>query len=212
MKKNTMFQLFTLCLLAGFLHNASAQTAADVFKSKETITWMGIDFTQVKALGETGTVSTVEMISQFAKINDLMINESDKYNFKEALNRTEVPYELDAVTKANAGIDPDGLLSNSSEQKDRITEQTIAGLTKTYSGGSGIGLVFFMETLDKPKEAGVMWVTFFNRSTGAVLFTERMSGKALGFGFRNHWARTVFEVLKDIKKSKYAAWKSKYGK
>lgn len=214
MKKNPNFKMSVLGALCFSLSQFALgqSTAADIFSSKTSLSWMGVDFTQVKVLGETGTVSTVEMINLFAKINDVVINESEKYNFKEALNRMEVPYDLDPVTKANAGIDPDKLLSNSSAEKDRITVKSIDGMVKPYVGGTGIGLVFFMETLDKPSELGVMWVTFFDRSSGKVLLTEKMSGKALGFGFRNHWARPVYEVIKEIKKSKYKTWKINFGK
>jgi hypothetical protein len=38
-----------------------------------------------------------------------------------------------------------------------------------------------------------------------------MTAKAAGFGFRNYWAKTVYEVLDDIKKSKYKEWKANAG-
>ena len=217
MKKHPMYRMLAVCLLAGLLHNAAiAQTAAALFNSSTTpIIWLGVDFTQVTALGETGTVSGVEMVQQFAKINDVIINEAEKYNFKEALNKNDIPYDLGPVTKANAGIDAEKIVSTSSADKGRqLNEETIAQLVKNYSvkNTEGAGLIIFMETLDKPHETGVMWVTFFDLSSKKVLLTEKMQGKAAGFGFRNHWARTVYEVITEIKKSKYKAWKAKYGK
>lgn len=216
MKHKPMFKLFFLCLFAGLFQSAVlSQSAASIFNSSKTkITWLGVDFTQVKVLGETGTVSPSEMVDLFAKINDVIINESDKYNFKEALNKSDIPYDLGPVTKANEGIDTENLLSSSSDEKGRITEEMIAGLVKNYDvkNPDGIGLVIFMETLDKPKEKGFMWLVFFDLSSKKVLLAEQMSGKAMGFGFRNHWARPVYEVIKEIKKSKYKAWKAKYSK
>ena len=214
MKKNPIIAMLAFCFFAGATPFLSAQNASSLFNnSKVPVTWMGVDFTQVKVLGETGTVSAVEMIDLFGKINDLIINESEKYNIREALRRTEVPYDLDAVTKANAGIDPDELISNKSGDKGRVSEETIAKAVKKYtSKAEGAGLVFFMETLDKPIEKAVMWVTFFDLGSGNVLLTEKLEGKAQGFGFRNHWARPVYNVLKDIEKKRYDAWKSKYRK
>lgn len=69
-----------------------------------------------------------------------------------------------------------------------------------------------MELLDKTSETGTMWVTFFNLSDNKVLITEKMKGEARGFGFRNHWARTVYNVINQIKLSKYEEWKSRYSK
>lgn len=192
-----------------------AQNAADIFNSSKTdITWLGIDFTQVKVVGEMGTVSPSELISLFEKINGVIINEGEKYNFKEALNKGDIPYDLGPVSKLNGDIDTENVLTSSSAEKGRINEELIAKLVKNYSlkKTEGVGLVFFMETLDKPSETGTMWVTFFRLSDHKVLLTEKMSGKAAGFGFRNHWARPVYEVIKQIKKTQYKAWKAKYGK
>jgi hypothetical protein len=37
-----------------------------------------------------------------------------------------------------------------------------------------------------------------------------MTGKAGGFGYKNYWAKSVFEVLEDIEKKKYKEWKNKH--
>lgn len=208
--------MLVLGLLLGLGQSAlQAQSAADIFNSSKTdITWLGVDFTQVKVVGEMGTVSPSELISLFEKINGVIINEGEKYNFKEALNKGDIPYDLGPVNKLNGDIDTENVLTSSSAEKGRINEELIAKLVKNYSPKKteGVGLVFFMETLDKPSETGTMWVTFFRLSDHKVLLTEKMSGKAAGFGFRNHWARPVYEVIKQIKKTQYKAWKAKYGK
>jgi hypothetical protein len=36
--------------------------------------------------------------------------------------------------------------------------------------------------------------------TKKVLFTKRITGKALGFGFRNYWAGSMKNVFKTMKK------------
>ncbi|HNY14118.1 MAG TPA: hypothetical protein PKI12_01170, partial [Bacteroidales bacterium] len=74
----------------------------------------------------------------------------------------------------------------------------------------GIGLVFFVETLDKVREKGIMWVAFFNLADRNLLFAEKMSGVAGGISFRNHWARSVYEVIIQIKDNRYAEWKFRY--
>jgi hypothetical protein len=69
--------------------------------------------------------------------------------------------------------------------------------------------VFIVEGLNKPGAKGSMYVTFIDMATKKVLFSERMVGKAGGFGYKNYWAKSVFEVLEDIQKSKYKEWKNK---
>jgi len=44
-----------------------------------------------------------------------------------------------------------------------------------------------------------------------VLLTERFTEKASGFGFRNYWAKTIWNALEDIRKGKYKEWKSANG-
>jgi len=45
-----------------------------------------------------------------------------------------------------------------------------------------------------------MWVTFVDMNKKTVLFTKRLTEKSGGFGFRNYWAKTFNNALKDIDK------------
>lgn len=198
-----------LLLLTAVLHQlpAGAQDAGRIFN--EDITWLGVDFSKVTVLGESA--APIQIIDYFDKINSLIINESEKYNFRLALNKMEVPYDLGPVTKANASINPDDLVSMSSKSA-ALTKEDVEAAVKKYDlkGQKGIGLVFVMEALDKPGAQGHMWVTFIDLATKKVLLTERMSGKPGGFGFRNYWARPIYNVIQDIQKSRYDQWRRKY--
>jgi len=177
------------------------------------IVWLGLDFTQVRMVGPLGTVDKNELIQLFEDINMVVITERSKYNFEAALRKDEVPYNLEIVTKLNSEIDPDKAIAYASqEERARLNEEAISVLIKQYhvENKEGIGLVFFIETLDKVREQGTMWVTFFNLSDRNVLFTERMSGTAGGISFRNHWARTVYEVIDQIRNTKFAEWRFRY--
>jgi hypothetical protein len=202
-------------LLSGFALSASAQSASDIFNSDAKIVWTGVDFTKVKVVGETGTVSPIEMLSLFDKINEVIISEPKKYNFTEALTKKTVEFDLSGVTKANSKINADDLISMSSTvDESAVTEAYIAQSVKSYALDTkeGIGLSIFMKVLDKPKVSASMILAFYDIKTRKVLFTESMSGKAQGFGFRNYWAYSVYDVLRQIKLTQYKSWKSKYGK
>ncbi len=194
-------------LLTVGLKLQAQEGASRIFE--EDITWMGVDYSKATVLGETA--SPIQIIDYFDKINNLIISESEKYNFRMALNKVEVPYNLDPVTKANAGINPEELVSMSSKSAT-LTEEDVQAAINQYdlNGEKGIGLVFVVETLDKPKASSSMWVTFFDMSNKKVLLTERMSDKPGGFGFRNYWARPVYNVIQDIQKTRYNQWRKKY--
>jgi len=177
------------------------------------IVWLGLDFTQVRMVGPLGTVDKNELVQLFDDINMVVISERSKYNFEAALRKDEVPYNLEVATKLNSEIDPNRAIAYASkDEAARLNEEAISVLVKQYKfdNKKGIGLVFFMETLDKVREQGTMWVTFFSLSDRNVLFTERMSGIAGGISFRNHWARTVYEVIDQIRNTKFAEWRFRY--
>jgi hypothetical protein len=176
------------------------------------IVWLGLDFTQVRIVGPLGTVDKNELKELFDDINMVVITERSKYNFEAALRKDEVPYNLKIVTGLNSEIDPGKAIAYASKEESRLNEEAISVLIKQYriENKEGIGLVFFMETLDKIRENGTMWVTFFSLADGNILFTERMSGTAGGISFRNHWVRTVYEVIDQIRNTKYAEWRFRY--
>jgi hypothetical protein len=201
-------------LLVMFAGSTQGQKLSDIFSNNnQSIIWLGVDFTQVKIMGEMGTVDKSELIPLFSKINLLIVSERDKFNLKDALRKKEIPYDLGIVNKLNYQTDVAQMITTASNlNSDRINKELISDLVKNYKleGKSGIGVVFFMETLDKTSEKGTMSVTFFSLSNQEVLLTERMIGAADGVGFRNHWANTVYEVINEIKKTKYKEWEKTY--
>jgi len=191
-----------------------SQGVEDIFRRNgETVVWLGIDFTQVKLIGPLGTVEKEELIPLFDDMNRLIISERTKYNFEAALRKDEVPYDLEVVTKLNSAIEPGKIISySSSDQEGRLNEEAISVLIKQYNveKPEGIGLVFFMETIDKTREKGTMWVTFFTLKDRNILFTEKISGAAGGISFRNHWATTVYNVINKIRDNRFGEWRYRY--
>jgi hypothetical protein len=92
-----------------------------------------------------------------------------------------------------------------------LEEETIFEIVNDYNPETqtGVGVVFIMESFNKEEEKGHMWVVFFDIPTKEVLLMEKMSGAAGGFGWRNYWARTYYNVLKEIEKTQYKAWLEK---
>jgi hypothetical protein len=218
MKNKKVIQkvLIIIIILITVQTTGNAQKTEDIFRhSGDDIVWLGLDFTQVRLVGDLGTVSRGELIPLFDDINRLVISESSKFNFEAALRRDKIPYDIEIATKLNSDIDPGKAIAYaSSDEQGRLNAETISVLVKQYKieKPEGIGLIFFMETLDKVSEKGTMWVTFINLPDRNVLFTERMTGTAGGISFRNHWSRTVYEVIDEIRSTKYIEWKYRYAR
>lgn len=215
MKRTTLLRkaLAFAILTISVSYTGYSQKQQDIFnRMGPEIIWLGLDFTQIKMVGPLGTVDKNELIGLFDDINMVVITERTKYNLEAALRKDEVHYDLETVVKLNSQIVPDNAIAYASKEEMKLNEEAISVLVKQYKieNKEGIGLVFFMESFDKIREEGTMWVTFFSLSDRNVLFTERMSGAAGGISFRNHWARTVYEVIGQIRKSKFAEWRFRY--
>ncbi|HKH61411.1 MAG TPA: hypothetical protein VKA49_11300 [Flavitalea sp.] len=209
MKRATSFLSLMAAAIVGLLQPVFSQTAKEAF-SGSPITYLGIDFTQARLINDAGASGTDLKEKHFPGINQVVINEPKKYDLEKAF-KTTVTSDISVTEKANATIDADKIKSSSSSDESRLTAADIQNAVNQYDlgGKKGIGLVFIMEGLNKPGAKGSMYVTFIDMASKKVLFTERMVGKAGGFGYKNYWAKSVYEVLEDIQKSKYKEWKNK---
>jgi len=200
--KSVLFSLLALALSC----SAMAQlTKADITNGDKEITWLGVDFTQLKFIGaatqwkDAGEITNAQLRDKyFPAWNNLFINEQKKYNVADAVKRTDVKYAIDVTEKANNKIKGD-LFSDDPNEFNHLTAQKIGELVGKYDfmGNKGIGMMFFAESFSKGKEEGTIWVTFVDMNTKKVLLTKKVSEPAGGFGFKNFWAKTLFGALKD---------------
>ncbi len=190
--KNIVIALFLLPMVA------NAQTASP---DDEAIVWYGLDFTKAKLIGSEGFTNPKDILNRYLESwNNVIVNEADKYNLKKFFRKVDVAYDLEPVMARNETITTDGLVTNKSHS---ITKSDVEAAVRKYKKGahaSGLGLVFVIESFNKKKEKGHMWVTYFDIASGKVLKTTKMEGKAGGFGLRNYWVKSVFNVMKRYKK------------
>jgi hypothetical protein len=203
-----MIAFFLVC---GTLQSVMAQTAKDIFNSSETpITYLGIDFTNAKLIGDPGADAIDIRNRYFSSINEVVINEPKKYDLQKALEKSNVSNDLSFVRAKNEKVDADKIKSSSSSDANRFSKSTIEDIVKGYNfgGKKGVGLMFIMESMDKTAKQGSMYVTFIDMASRKVILTERMTGEAGGFGFRNYWVKPVSDVIEKIQKRKYKEWKN----
>ncbi|RLD39176.1 MAG: hypothetical protein DRI89_13730 [Bacteroidetes bacterium] len=178
-----------------------SQTADDIYNA-ETISWYGLDYTHAYFISTVDFPDPYALKSRFSDWNDLIINESDKYNLNRFFN-TDVTMHIEMIEMRNEKI----------RLKDRITDDdflsshleyvNIQEIVNTYNlegEDSGFGLVFIVESLSKPNIKGAYWVTFFDIKSKKVISSERYLGKPGGFGLRNYWARSFYNVMMEAGK------------
>jgi hypothetical protein len=132
-------------------------------------------------------------------INTLILAEPDKYKLKEFFGKTEVTPDLAVVTERNSKIDPAALVISEGYE---IPKDDVGKIIKSYniSGKTGTGLVFIAGNLNKTSQTGSYYVVFFDMASKEIIDSRPMVGKAAGFGFRNYWAGSIYNVMKTWKK------------
>lgn len=199
-----------LILSLSFLLTAAfafAQTKEDILAGSNDITWLGIDFSQLKFIGsasqwqDAGDVTNSQLRDKyFTAWNELIENEPTRYKIADAVNRTEVNYAIGVTAKVNNGL-KGNFFSDDGNDFERLSEADIKKLVSNYNfqGKKGIGMMFFAESMSKGKEAASYWVTFVNMDTKKMILTHQVTSKAGGFGFRNYWAGSIVKAIKEVK-------------
>jgi hypothetical protein len=205
-----MKRTFVLLFVCFAALNGYAQTLKEFFANESTpLTYLGVDFSLTKVQGEA--IISSEIKPKFEAINEVIITEVKKYDVADAFNRPSVTNYLDAVKAENDKINADQVKTDNVADVTTATKpDDIAKHVKSYnlSGKTGIGVVFIMDGMSKANKEASMYVVLLDMATKKVLLSNRLTGKAQGFGFRNYWAYTVYKVLDDIDKHEYKSWKS----
>ena len=185
--------------------SAGAQTKADITGDVQ-VTWLGLDFTNVKFIGsaaqfkDAGEISNYDLREKyFPAWNNLFMKEQEKFNVAKAVDRNSVDYAIEVTDVANHNSKGPYFVDEPDSYQLLTAEKIAAQVAKyNFKGHKGLGLLFFVEGMSKSKEEASMWVTFVNMGDKKVLLTKRVTGACGGFGFRNYWAKSFYNVLQDM--------------
>lgn len=196
-----------------FIASIQAQSTKDVFDRNSKIVFLGLDFTKVKIIGEPLSKTNDIVDKQFTLINQKFVNERKKFDLNKVFNKPNLSTAIGMVNKRNEAIDPDQLLSEDSDDYQRLDKKDIENLVKNfdYDGKSGTGLLFVVEGYNKTQKEISVYVTYINMDTKTVILTERVTGAlTAGFTYANYWLSGFKSLMDNIEKKEFKAWKSKY--
>lgn len=202
-----------LLLLSFSAFFAYGQNKRDIFNPGTQVTWLGVDFSKAKFIGDRERLgSHSDILRLMESINQLVINEPEKYNIGKAIGRDRIEKNIEVTLDHNANLDPADLLSNDTRDYVRLRESDIEEIISSYdfSGLSGIGLMFNIEAFSKLDESASVWVTFIDIGTGKVLITQNLKGKPKGFGLRNYWGGSLYGIIEAIKKKEFEMWRARH--
>ncbi|MCE7059640.1 hypothetical protein [Dyadobacter sp. CY343] len=205
-----------LILFAVLLCNAGAvladNTMADLFARKTKLVFLGLDFTQAKYVGAVGFTDPTAIQNQhIVSWNNLIEMEPKKFSLQKAFSLADDQYvsRVEDMVKLNKSVN---VAENITETEHAITEEQVKKSVSEYalSEKDGVGVVYVVESLSKTAERMSAWVTFIDLKTKKVLHTERVEGKAGGFGFRNYWAGAVYKITQEIDSRLYMKWRKAF--
>lgn len=157
----------------------------------------GVDFSKVKVY--CASESPEKFVQAFKDINILLISENEKYNFSHILNN-KVELKIDPMLKKLSNCDYSDLITFDSE----YGEINCAEIIKDYnlSQKEGVGVVLIAKLLNKPLERAIYDFVIFDISTRNILYIKELAGEASGFGLRNYWAGSIYDILRHEKRIK----------
>lgn len=194
----TCYKLFlTLSIIAVAVIGSSAQTPADVLRHGTSVTFFGVDFSRCK--GVVLGANAEEMRDKyFPAINMLLVTEPQKYDVRKALKKSEVIIDLSDVNRCNQSLDVAAFDIYSANAVKPFDKETIEKMIQLYDlkDKTGTGLVFIAEVLDKPGITATYDLVYFSMPEGKIILYDRVTGTPKGFGMRNYWAYSIYDILK----------------
>lgn len=180
-------------LIFAILVSIISINAQDSFKKE--VAWMGLDFTEAKLLTSADFTDPVAIKNNLlVSWNNIILKESEKFDVAGFFEIETLTYDLETVKERNQSIDPDKLVVDNSPEKFEI--QKVESIISQYPKSSGIGLVFIVESFNKPDATGTFWATFFNRETLEIISTKKLQGEPSGVSIRNFWANSIYKAMK----------------
>ncbi len=203
--------VIVLCLLSSLSYS---QKVEDLFVQSDTkISWLGIDYSNVKLIGDfaqffgAGERSPAQIKERYFNAwNRLILAEPDKYDIKGMLRKDFVYFDIDMMLGVNNACSISEL---EAYQTPVYTLDQIKTFVKKYNlnNKTGIGVALIAESLNKNEKIAVYHFVALNMKNGEILLHQRISGAPSGFGIRNYWAGSIYDVFKLIRKTYYPQWK-----
>lgn len=194
----------------------SAQSLPELFDKKSDIklTWLGVDYSKMKLIGDfvnltdttEGNTSAKLRRKYFQQLNNLFVAEPNKYDFKSMFKKETISNDIEMMIKLNQAAVFNEIIAytppnySTDEIKKFVSEYNI-------KPNDGIGVMLITEAFNRNLQKGTYHIVLINMKTKEVLLQQKIVGNAQGIGFRNYWAGSVYHVIKQVRSDYYKKWK-----
>jgi len=196
-----MKRLVLILFLGSLVFTGKAESPEAPVKPDE-IVWFGIDYSYVKFIGTRGQFVELDKIREeyFRSWNELIMVEREKYDLNKAFLVPKITYDMDASIYRSQQRDMSDIVQTGPWSIGKVDVESVVRERVDVSTKK-VGAMFVMETLNKMQEVSTMWLAVFKVDTGEILYMERYTGAVGGFGFRNYYARSYYNVIRNLRVS-----------
>jgi len=202
--KNLNYVLALMLSIVSF--SVSAQNfPLETYKSAK-ITYLGLDYTHTRFIDDFAFTSAEELTTKLIRTwNHMIISEPDKYDFKKFTNKSEAIIDLELMNERNKKIDPSLIIQN--DFFDLKLEE-IPQIVRTIDFGDLDGVVtfFIVGTYNKNALIASYYLVLYDIDQAEMIYSKKYTSKPGGFGVKNYWARTYYDVLLQVEKDYKKKW------
>lgn len=188
--------LVLLLMLANFSLSYSKKLVSPIAKI-DSFTFYGVDYSKCHTYGWDEYAD--KTLADLASINRLFISEMSKYDLAKFTEKRVVAYDFSNSVRATELANPDSLETTSASyilNKEEI-EQAVQKLKLKET--QGVGFIVYGCLLNKKENTASYKLVFFDIESRKIKTAWYATGRAGGFGARNYWAKSLYNVLSKMK-------------
>ncbi len=182
---------------------ANAQVHDPRVQKARQVVFYGLDFSFLKLIHADGFVDrnghdlcNTLPFKYFTEWNEMFLIEPDKFSVKRYFGIPDQLNDLEVVNERNRSYAfTEGCIIADPDYKVARADIEIALDNIGRNTEGGLGLVIFVESMNKVDGKCRMQVVFFDRSDGSVIGMEGVVGTPSGIGFRNFWINAIDNAL-----------------
>ena len=197
MKKYSLFLSLIICAIA-----LQAQDTKLVFGSP-TAVWYGMDFTKAKMIGFKDESPHKIRDEYFKMWNGVALG----MDLSPTFQKHAVAKDPNGVNKINLDRETGTMMADADAD---FSSTQIADEIKALPAGAqkkGLAVVFIVQSFNKTTNLATVHVVFFDIATRDVLLSKKVTGKASGGSADKAWSGALKNILTDIEKKNFSAWK-----
>lgn len=201
-----LFVLFTLLSL----NIVGQKTVFDIVNNSSKVVFVGIDFRHARFIGSSGFTDPSKIQNVYLQEwNAIYLKEYDKYSFAEELHLNEENFAINIsnMISLNESVIVKDIITN--EMDHELPEDQLQSIVNDYEVKltDGIGVAYVVETFNSFEEKATVYVVFYDLSDKSIFFKQKVVSPPGGFGIKNFWIRSFYNIQVDYFPKWYKDWK-----